>query len=111
MGRAHYKLVNLMKVLEQTSVAQEGDLLGEAGRTTPVVLTIDGRVLADSHGAIGTDVVLVGTVLTALSSDALQLLLRRRVGVADLHHEALSANGNAVEALDNLLTDIARLEA
>lgn len=100
-----------MKSLDRTDPAQDGHLLGEAGRTTPGALTVDGGVLTDSHGSVSADVVLVGTVLTALSSDALQLLLRRRVGVANLHQEALVADGNAVEALDDFLTDITRLEA
>lgn len=108
--RGHYKLVNLMKALGKTSAAEEGNLLGETGRTTPSALAVDSRVLTDSHGSVGADVVLVGTVLTALGSDALQLLLRRRVGIADLHHEALFADGNAVESLDDLLADVTRLE-
>lgn len=111
MERGHCESVSLMKGSGNTSAAQGRSLLGEAGRTTPGTLTVDGGVLTDSHGSVGADVVLVGTVLAALSSDALQLLLRRGVGVADLHQETLLADGDAVEALDDLLTDIARLEA
>lgn len=111
MEHGHCKLVSLMEGLRKTSAAGGGNLLREAGRATPGALAIDGGVLTDSHGSVGADVVLVGTVLPALSSDALQLLLCRCVGVADLHHEALVADGNAMVALDDLLTDITRLEA
>lgn len=85
--------------------------LGKARRTAPVLRVVDGRVDANSHCAVGADVVLVGTVLTALGSDALQLLLGRSIGVADLHQVALIANRLAVVALDDLLTHVTTLEA
>lgn len=71
---------------------------------------INGRVDADSHGSVCADIVLVGSVLAALGGDALQLLLRRRVGVADLHQETLITNGLAVVAPDDLLADVTRFE-
>lgn len=86
-------------------------LLGKAGRAAPVLRIVYGRIDANSHSAVGADVVLVGTVLTALGSDALQLLLRRSIGITNLHQVALIANGLAVVALDDLLTHITRLEA
>jgi hypothetical protein len=69
-------------------------------------------VNADVSGAIGADVVLVGTELTALSSDALQLLLGRRVGIADLQLLGLAffAETNAVVLPDDILALIASLE-
>lgn len=85
--------------------------LREAGRTAPGLRVVDGRIDANSHGAVSADVVLVGTVLTALSSDTLQLLLGRGIGVADLHQVALITNGLAMVALDDLLTHVTRLEA
>lgn len=86
------------------------DLLGEAGRTAPAAGAVDGRSLTNSHRAVGADVVLVGTVLATLGGDTLELLLGRGIGVADLHDETLLADGDAVKALDDLLTDITGLE-
>lgn len=96
--------------MQQAGTVQDGNSLRESGRATPGALAVDGGVLADSHGSVGADVVLVGTVLAALSSDTLQLLLRGRVRVANLHHEALLSDGNAVVVLNNFLTDFTRLE-
>lgn len=71
---------------------------------------VDRGVDADGHGSIGANVVLVGTVLAALGGNTLQLLLGRRISVANLHEEALFANGLAMVALDDLLADITGLE-
>lgn len=94
----------------QASVSK-ANLLREAGRTTPSLRAVDGGVDANSHRAIGADIILVGTVLAALGGDALQLLLGRSIGVADLHQVALVTNGLAMVALDDLLTHLTGLEA
>ena len=60
---------------------------------------------------ICTNIVLVGSELTAFSGDALQILLSRRVGVTNLQKEAFLANGLAVELLDDLFADVAALKA
>lgn len=72
---------------------------------------VNGRGDANSHGSVCADVVFVGTVLAALGGDTLQLLLRRRVGIANLHQEAFITNGLAMVAPDDLLTDISTLKA
>lgn len=63
------------------------------------------------RAAISTDIVLIGPELTALGGDALQILLSRSIGIANLEKETLLANGLAMELLDDLLTDITVLEA
>lgn len=84
---------------------------GETRSAAPGGLSaVDGRIDTDSHSAVGANVVLVGTVLTALSSDALQLLLSGSISVADLHQEALFANGLSMVALDDLLAKVTGLE-
>lgn len=111
--RAGRRVAANMSILHNREGDLSGrDLLGETGRTRPGGLgVVDGRVDADGHGSISADIVLVGTVLAALSSNALQLLLGRRVGIADLHLEALVTNGLAMETADDLLANLTRLEA
>lgn len=88
------------------------DLPGEARSATPAagLRAVNGRSHADSHSSVCADVVLIGAVLPALGGDALQLLLRRRVGIANLHQEALISNGLAMVASDDLLADVTRFE-
>jgi hypothetical protein len=96
------------------SIQQRKDLLIGRGAKATVpdrLVTVDAGIDADSHGAIGSNVVLIGAVLTALGSDALQLLLSRSVGIANLHGEAITLNGLAVELLDDLLANVTRLKA
>jgi hypothetical protein len=64
-----------------------------------------------SCGAISTNIVLIGSELTALSSDTLEVFLAWCVCIADLEEKTLLANGLAVELLDNLLTYFTRLES
>lgn len=61
--------------------------------------------------SIRPNIVLVGTVLAALGSDALQLLLRWRVCVADLHDKVVLADRHSMKIFDYLFTDVACLEA
>jgi hypothetical protein len=49
--------------------------------------------------------------LASLGSDALQVLLSRGIGIANLQKKAFLTNGLAVELLDNLFADIAGLKA
>lgn len=93
------------------TVCSSGIGAGEARGAAPGGLgAVDRGVDADGHGSIGANVVLVGTVLTALGGNTLQLLLGRRISVANLHEEALFTNGLAMVALDDLLADITGLE-
>jgi len=103
-------LVSLSKTYEDKQ-GRVVDSLGETGGATPAAGAVDGRSLTNSHGAVGADVVLVGTVLATLGGDTLELLLGRGVGVPNLHDETLFADGDTVKALDDLLTDITGLEA
>lgn len=72
---------------------------------------IDTGAHADGVGAIGADVILVGAVLATLSRDPLQLLLRRRIGVSDLHLLSIDAELETIEVLDDPLTYLPTLEA
>lgn len=58
-----------------------------------------------------SDVILVGSELTALCCDTLEVFLGRGIGVADLEKETLFANGLAMELSDDLLADFAALES
>jgi len=49
--------------------------------------------------------------LTAFGGDALQVLLSRGIGIANLQKKALLANGLTVELLDDLFADVASLKA
>jgi hypothetical protein len=49
--------------------------------------------------------------LTAFGGDALQVLLSRGIGIANLQKKALLANGLTVELLDDLFADVAGLKA
>ena len=64
-----------------------------------------------TSGTVSSNIVLVGSELTTFGCDALQVLLSRSIGVADLEKKTLLANGLAMELLDDLLADITRLEA
>ena len=64
-----------------------------------------------NRAAVGTDVVLGSAELTALSGDFLQVLLSWSVGIAYLKEESLITDWLAMEFADNLLADIAALEA
>lgn len=64
-----------------------------------------------SSSTISSDIVLVGSELTAFSSDSLQILLSSGIGIANLEKKAFLANGLAVELSDDLFADITTLEA
>jgi hypothetical protein len=49
--------------------------------------------------------------LTAFGGDALQVLLSRGIGIANLQKKALLANGLTMELLDDLFADVASLKA
>lgn len=70
-----------------------------------------GVAQTDERSAVGTDVVLVGAELAALSRDALELLLSRSVGVADVHQEALLADGTTVVLQNDVVAILAVVEA
>lgn len=63
-----------------------------------------------SWSTVCTDIVLVGTELTTLSGDALQILLGRGVGIANLEKKSFLANWLAMKLLDDLLADVATLK-
>ena len=69
------------------------------------------RGQSKNTAAICTDVVLVGSELSTLSCDALEILLSRRVCVANLKQKTLFANGLTMELLDDLVTNITTLKA
>jgi hypothetical protein len=60
--------------------------------------------------AISTNVILVGTELAPLGSDALEFLLGRRVRIADLHQHSLFSNRSTVVLLNDVLAFVPRLE-
>ena len=64
-----------------------------------------------SWSTICTNIVLVGSELTAFGGDTLQVLLSRGIGITDLQKKAFLANRLAVELLDDLFADIAALKA
>ena len=74
-------------------------------------MVVNAGMNADIRSSVSANVVLVGAELAALSRDALQLLLRRSVGVANLHQHALISNRGAVKLLDHILALITGLEA
>jgi len=49
--------------------------------------------------------------LTAFGCNALQVLLSRGIGIANLQKKTFLTNGLAVELLDNLFADLAGLKA
>jgi hypothetical protein len=63
------------------------------------------------RGAVSTDVILVGSELTAFGSDTLEVLLGRSIGVTNLEEKALFANGLTMKLSDDLLADITALKS
>jgi hypothetical protein len=63
-----------------------------------------------SSGAVSTNIVLIGSELSTLCGDTLQVLLRRSIGIANLEKESLFTNWLTVKLLDDLLADSASLE-
>ena len=61
--------------------------------------------------AVSTNVVLGSAELTTLGSDLLQVLLSWSIGIANLKEKALVADWSAMEIFDDLLADVAALEA
>lgn len=86
-------------------------LRGGSTTTVPGSLAVDAGMDSNIRSAVGANVVLIGAELAALSRDALQLLLRRSIGIADIHLHAFYANTSAVILLDHVLTFFASLEA
>jgi hypothetical protein len=64
-----------------------------------------------NRGTVCTNVVLVGSELTAFCGDTLEILLGRSIGVSDLKEKALFADGLTMELLNDLLTDVTVLES
>lgn len=82
-----------------------------SGVASPLaLLVVESRTQANKGRAVGTDVILVGAELAAFGSDSLELLLRRGIGVSNIHEKSLFSNTNAVELANDLITNIARLE-
>jgi hypothetical protein len=75
-----------------------------------MVSTRHTRCNANERSAIGADVVLVGAELATLSRDTLELLLSRRVGIADVHGKSLGTETSTVELANDLVADLACLE-
>lgn len=75
------------------------------------LLAIKSWAHANEGSAIGTNVVLVGSELATFGSDALEFLLCRGVGIANVHEKTLLANANTVELSNHLVTDISVLKA
>lgn len=88
-------------------------ILVRAGIATavPWSLVVDARLHTNISSTVSTNIVLVCAELATLSSDALELLLGRRVGIADLHQHALLANSNTMILLDDFLTLLTRVKA
>ncbi len=63
------------------------------------------------RSTIGANVVLIGSELSTLGGDTLQILLSRGIRVANLEEKTLFANGLAMEFLDDLLADISGLKS
>jgi hypothetical protein len=63
-----------------------------------------------SRAAISTNIVLIGSKLSALGSDTLEVLLGWSIRIANLKEEAFFANWLSMELSDDLLADIAALE-
>lgn len=70
-----------------------------------------GHVDKLSGSTICAYIVLIGSKLTALRGDSLQVLLGRSVGIANLEEETFLTNWLAMELLDNLLADVTALKA
>lgn len=68
------------------------------------------RRKGQSRATVCTDIVLVGPELSTLSRDALEILLSRSVGIANLEEKTLFTNGLTVELLDDLFADLTTLE-
>lgn len=68
------------------------------------------RRQGENTATICTDVVLVGSELSTLSCDTLEILLSRSVCVANLKQKTLFANGLTMELLDDLVADITTLK-
>lgn len=79
--------------------------------TTPGGRVVDAGVNPNIRSAVCTNVVLIGAELAALSRDSFQLLLRRCVGVADLHQHALLTNRSTMVLFDDVLALLASFEA
>lgn len=63
-----------------------------------------------SRSAISTNIVLIGSELTTLSGDTLEILLSRSVGIANLQKKTLLANWLTVELSDDFFTELTALE-
>jgi len=63
-----------------------------------------------SRTSVSTNVVFVGSKLSALRCDTLEVLLSRCIRIANLKQEALFANRLTMEFLDDLFTDLTSLE-
>jgi hypothetical protein len=79
--------------------------------TTESRLRVGRSLKTDKGGTVGADVVLVGAELATLGGDTLQLLLSRGVGISNVHEKSILADADAVVLSDDLITDIAVLEA
>jgi hypothetical protein len=70
-----------------------------------------GASIADKRSTVGSDVVLVGSELTAFGGDTLQFLLGWSVRVSDVHEKALLANRLTMKLLNDIIADVTVLKA
>ena len=68
------------------------------------------RRKSENTATVCANIVLVGSELSTLSGDALEILLSRNVGIANLKEKALFTNGLTMELLDDLFADVTTLE-
>lgn len=69
------------------------------------------RAASNKRGSVSANIILIGTPLTALSRNPLQLLLSLRIRIANLQREILGTERHALKMLNNLVANIARLES
>lgn len=69
------------------------------------------RRQSKSTAAIRADVVLVGSELTTLSCDTLEVLLSRSVGISNLKQKTFFTDGLAMEVSDDLVANLSTLKA
>lgn len=73
-------------------------------------LAVKCRVQSHKGSPISTNVILIGAELSALSSNSLELLLRRCIGVANIHKEAFFANSDSIELSNDFVTNVSGFE-
>jgi hypothetical protein len=83
-------------------------LASNTGTATPVV--VDAGCHANICRAVGTNIVFVGTELSSLSGDTLELLLGWSVRIPNIHELTTVAHGNPMVLPDDVLAFFAARE-